>query len=255
LKKILLFIVLLGVVLIWAYRVNSNISGIILKLDKKGIAENRDLKYQVNLFNIFPVADAIFYSGKQEEYKGKKVDHLSARTFTKRSFSRLFDANVALDTYIDPSSGNPLYFKQRISISGKEDSEKEIIYDQKNGAMELAGVRRSILPDTQDFLSAIYNLRKMDFAKVKAFDMNINTNQKNYMFKGEVSGKSLKVNRKNYEIFIVKGVIKRRDKNPYHKTEISIVFLKGKENIPLFIKVFSSGFLLGIKLTDIQNPG
>lgn len=254
-KKLLLFTVLLGAVLISVYRINSSVSGIILKLDKKGIAEKGDLKYQVNLFNIFPVADAVFYPGKQAEYKGKKVNHLSAKTFTKRFFSRLFDASVALDTYIDPSSGNPLYFKQKISISGKQDSEKEIIYDQKNGAMELAGVRRSILPDTQDFLSAIYNLRRMDFTKVKTFDMNINTNQKNYMFKGEVMGKILKVNRKDYETFVVKGVIKRRDKNPYHKTEINIVFLKGKENIPLFIKVFSSGFLLGIRLSDIQNPG
>jgi hypothetical protein len=129
---------------------------------------------------------------------------------------------------------------------------KEVYYDQKNGIMTLNNIRHQIPPHTQDPLSLLFNTMRMDFDKVEEIEMNINTNQKNYILKGIATQEDIIINKKTYRIVLAKAEIKRRDKNPYHKSNISMVLLNEKENIPILIKVFASGILINAKLIDIR---
>ncbi len=69
---------------------------------------------------------------------------------------------------------------------------------------------------------------------------------------GKTNQQDITINKKTYRIVLVKAEIKRRDKNPYHKSNISMVLLREKENIPILIKVFASGILINAKLIDIR---
>jgi hypothetical protein len=252
-KKIFLILTILIILILAAtYRNNTNLRLIISNLSLKENLENSNLIYRINFLNIFPVGEAIFYGGKQEDYQGKRVYHLMASARPLNFVSKFFDANLVLDSFLDTTDMNPILFKQKIHIAGKKDINRQIYYDQKQGIMTIEGVGRSIPANTQDPLSAMFKLKKIDFDKIKEFEMNINTNQKNYVFSAKVKPKEMSINEKKYRIFILNAQIERRDKNPYHKSKIKVIFLKDKENLPLLIKAFANGFLINARLVDIQ---
>jgi hypothetical protein len=147
---------------------------------------------------------------------------------------------------------SPVLFKQKLESPGKENPNKEVFYDLKNNTMTLNGVVRQIYPNTQDPLSAVFNLKRMNFSSTKTIEFNINTNQKNYILNGTANEKNILVNKELFKIVTVNAEIKRRDKDPYHKSNIDLVLLKGEQNIPILIKVFASGALITAKLVDIN---
>jgi len=251
-KWLLLFIVIILGLAFVVYN-NSNIKSIISGLDKKGDIKSGELRYRIYLFGILPVGEAVFGVEKIEQYQGQKVYHLSATAQSLNVFSKFFNGTVALDSYIDIKQLTSLVFKEKIAISGKQGIDREITYDQKNGIMSIAGVKRQILPDTQDPLSAIFNLKRFNFDKIKDIEMNINTNHKNYIVKGTAVQWEISINKKIYKIVSTQAEIRRRDKNPYHKSSITIVLLKEKENIPILIKVFASGVLINAHLIEIRQ--
>ncbi len=231
---------------------NTNLDSALVSLTKKGASLTGDLKYRVYLLGILPVGEAVLYSAKTEDYQAEAIYHLRAEARALEVFSRFFNGFAVLDSYIDTASFNPRLFRQKVVFSGKPDINKEVFYDQKENVMTLLGVKRQVMPNTQDPLSLIYNFRHMDFDKVKDFDLSLNTNQKNYMIKGTASPGEISSGRVIYKTVLVNAEIKRRDKNPYHKSRISIIFLKGKENVPLMIKVIASGFLINAKLIEAK---
>ena len=165
--------------------------------------------------------------------------------------SLFFKAEAILDSYVDCATLNPISFKQKLVISGKPEQEKVVAYDQNKGFMTLDGVKREILPNTQDPLSLIYNLKKIDFAKNKEIEIGINTNQKNYVLKGTIEQKQ--IGNIDYMVYCGKADIKRRDKNnPYHRSHVTMWFVKENENVPILIKVFASGFFTVIRLVEIE---
>jgi len=251
-KWLLLFIVIILGLAFVVYN-NSNIKSITSGLDKKGDIKSGELRYRIYLFGILPVGEAVFGVEKIEQYKGQTVYHLNASAKSLNAFSKFFKGRAVLDSYIDIKQLTPLVFKEKIAISGKQGIDREITYDQKNGIMSIAGVKRQILPDTQDPLSAIFNLKRFNFDKIKDIEMNINTNHKNYIVKGTAVQREISINKKIYKIVSAQAEIRRRDKNPYHKSSITIVLLKEKENIPILIKVFASGVLINARLIDIKK--
>lgn len=252
-KKILLIAVVIIILLsVYSYHNNNNPASIIAKLVKKTELKPGDLEYKVNLLGIIPMGDSVLGLEKVEEYNRKKVYHLTARAGSAKMLSKFFNANAVLDSYVDFKSLNPLLFKQRLMITGRQNIEKEAIYDQNACIMSVAGIRREILPNTQDPLSAIFNLRRMDLDKITEFEININTNQKNYILKGSVSLQQVSVKQKIYKTALIKATIKRRDKNPYHQSQLTMVLLREKENIPILIRVFASGILITANLTEIK---
>lgn len=203
-----------------------------------------ELTYKIYLFTVIPVAEAVFAREKTEELQGRKVYHLQASAATLKTFSWLFKGSATFDSYIDPADSAPLLFRQKINAGNKGVSEKEVAYDQKAGVMTIAGVKRQIPFGTQDPLSAIYNIRKMNLSRAKNLEMNLNTNQKNYLLAASLE--------ENDRFVFVKAQISRRDKNPYHKSNLDMVLCKDAENLPLLIKVFASGCAITAKLVDIK---
>lgn len=251
-KKVLLVIFILILLSIFIVRRSNDPKIIISRLsDKSGILSG-ELRYRIYLLGILPVGEAILKPAKIEDYKGQQVYHLTAVAESLRLFSRFFSGYAILDSYIDKQQLNPILFRQKLTVSGKKDIEKEVFYDQKNGVMSIAGVRRQILPNTQDPLSLILNIKRMDFDKARDFEMNINTNQKNYILEAKTEQRDLSINKKIYKIVLAGAEIRRRDKNPYHKSSIAMVLLRGKENIPVLIKVFASGVLINARLIEIR---
>jgi hypothetical protein len=118
--------------------------------------------------------------------------------------------------------------------------------------MTIGKTRRQILPNTQDPLSALYNLRRIDFNKTGEFKINLNTNQKNYLMAGEVKIRGVMVDREILKLIIAEAEIKRSDGNPHHKSRISIAMLEERQNTPVFIKIFASGAIISAKLVDIE---
>lgn len=252
-KKILFISIVIIVLLsIFSYHNNNDPVLIISGLAKKGFRPGA-LKYKINLLGIIPMGDAVLGLARVEEYNRKKVYHLTAQAESLKIFSKFFNAYAVLDSYVDIEKINPLLFRQKIAIAGRQDIVKEATYDQNNGIMSIAGVKRQILPNTQDPLSAILNLRRMDLDRLKEFEFNINTNQKNYILKGTVILQQVAVNKKIYRTALIKAAIRRRDKNPYHQSQLTMVLLREKENIPILIRVFASGMLINAKLVDIEN--
>ena len=243
-KKIFL-VIISGLVLLCviSFNINSNPKGAVSLIKRNPDIANARLVYRVSLFGILPVAEAVFEPVRTEQYGEGKTYHLSATAKNLSVYSMFISTEARLDSYIDIQMSSPMLFKQKISTKGKADAGKEVYYNQAEGVMTMAGIKRNIPFNTQDPLSAVFNIRRMDFAKVKEFEMNINSNQKNYTLKADTR-------LKNGLVFLDAQIF-RKDKNPYHRSNISMV-LCGKENIPALIKVFASGVLINVKLIKIQ---
>lgn len=252
-KKLLVAVVLVLAAIVIISASGNNPAVILSRIgaDKlKGDA--KELVYKVYLFGAIPAGEALILDKGLEMFGGRNVYHLSALAKGTELISKIYPLEAALDSYLEPGTFLPLSFKQTLRTKDKE-IVKEVSYDQKNGIMRIADVKRSILPETYEPLSALYKLRRMDFNSLKAFDLNINTNQKNYAFTGSVNKEELRLNNQDLNIFRLKGKIFRRDKNPYHQSHLEIVFLDNPQKTPLFIKVFASGALLTVRLTDSRN--
>ena len=252
-KVLLVFSIFILLTFFFIIQNNSNPNIIISQLLKKGDISGGELRYAVNFLNLLPVGEAVFSPQIEEEYHGQKVYHLSAKAKSLDIYSRFFSAQASVDSYIDTASFNPLVFRQRLSVKGKNGLLKEVIYDQKNLVMTIAGTERQIFPDTQDPLSAIYNVKSIDLRQNKEFSININTNQKNYILKGTSKQRVFLIDKKAYKLYFIKASVARRDKNPYHKSHISMILLqKDKKNIPILMKVFAGGILINIKLVEVR---
>ena len=254
-KRMLKFIVLVVAVImvtlfvIGIYKNNPRV--IVSKVFKIGKVHGETFKYRIYAFGVLPIGDAVFNKIEPQEIKGQCVYHINAKARSLNGMSLFFKAKAILDSYVDCVTLNPIFFKQKLVISGKSEQEKEVTYDQKKGFMTLSGVKREILPNTQDPLSLVYNLKKMDFSKSKDIELGINTNQKNYVLKGIIEQKQ--INNADYKVYCGKADIRRRDKNnPYHRSQVTMWFVKEKENIPILINVFASGFYMTIRLVEIQ---
>lgn len=251
-KKIVIFFLIIAIFCVITANINNNPRIIISNLLKKHNIRDGQLHYRFYLFGFLPVGNAIFDAAKLETYRGQKVFHLSVAADSLKIFAKFFSGSVTLDSYIDSQKYYPILYKEKISLSGKPDINKEVFYYQENEIMSIAGVKRTISPNTQDSLSAIFNLRRMDFDKIRDFEINLNTNQKNYILIGAAKPNDLQIGEKTFEAVLLKAEISRKDKNPYHRSKIEMVLLKEANNIPILIKVFASGILVNAKLVDIN---
>ena len=234
------------------YRNNEPKTVIAQLQDKKVNFSGNQLHYRVYLLGLVPAAEATFEAPVAQDYGGRQVWRLAAHAHSLRWLSFLFKGSSAFHSYVDTQTLGPVLFKQEIVASGKPEINREAFYDQKNGIMTIAGVKRKIETNTQDPLLVIFNLRRMDLNALKTFSFNLNTNQKNYTFKGTVIPAKLFLNHQIHRIATIRAQIFRKDKNPYHRSRVSAVFLEDQDNIPILIKVFASGGLITAKLVDIK---
>jgi hypothetical protein len=246
---VLVIAAILGVIL---YR-NSDPRIAIGGITKNGPIKSGVLVYRVYLLGLIPVGEAVFSRGESQVYKGVKVYHLTAKADSLGYISTFFKASAILDSYIDTLSLNPIEFQQRLAVPGKPEVVKTAFYDAARGSMTINSVERSIYPDTKDPLSAMLCIQRMDFSKMRDFEMSLNSNQKNYVLKGQAEAYDIKVGQKIHNAVMAKAQISRRDKNnPYHKSDITMILLRDKENIPVLIKVVASGFYICARLIEIK---
>ena len=252
--KNFIFIILALVLLVgFVSYSNLNYSKTVSYLVRNGQLGLGELKYTAYLFSVIPVAEARIGLDKEEDYQERKAVHLTAEVKNLDYLSKIFNGYAIFNSYIDKEKLDVLEYKQKIVVTGKEDLYKEATYDQEKLVMTINKVERQIFPNTQDQLTLIANIRRMDLDKAKDIEFNVNTNQKNYIFKGTVTPKDVTIKGKAYRIYLVKSTIRRRDKNPYHKSSVDVVLLKnGSDNTPILIKVFASGFLISARLVEIK---
>ena len=250
-KKIIFFLILLILGAIFIGRHNSNPGSIISNLSQNGQVKSGGLKYRVYLFGVVPVGEAFLEPEKIEELSGQKVYHLRAKAASASLWAKIIKVSADLDSYVDIKKLNPLLFRQKVVSPGKEKSLKEISYDQENGFMTVEGIKRQILPDTQDPLSIMFRLKRMDFTRTGEFTINLNPHKKNYLFTAIAKPADISIGSNVYKIFSLEAKVGRQDRNPYHQSQVSIFLLRQNENVPILIKVFASGILLVVKLVEI----
>lgn len=252
-KKVLFLLGILALFSVIFVAVKSRPQSIISNTIKGKDIKTRNLVYRIYLAGVIPAGEGMFMRPREEMFDGQRVYHLQAMAQSQGLFSRLFNASATFDSYVDRERLIPLFFRQRLSSPGKEKAEKEIFYDQKAGVMTVGGTKRQILPSTYEPLSLMLKFMRMDFEKISRFKVNINAHKKNYIFEATVKPKDISLKGNAYRIFLLQGDIKRVEKNLYHQTKITAVFLKDKENIPLLIKVFSSGVSIHARLVKIRS--
>lgn len=251
-RTILLLLAALVLLSLFAFYRNTSVRAVVSSLSRRGQIKDGDPVYRVYLFGILPLAEAVLETGQIEDYRNQSVHHLHATAQSLRCYSALLFGSAVIDSFVDRETHNPVLFQQRLTLKGKPTVDKVATYDQKEGVMVLDGVRRQILPDTQDPLSAIFNLRRMDFDRVKELEISINTNQKNYVLRGLARQNVLSIGGKDHNFVIADARISRRDKNPYHKSRIVMTLLKEAGNLPVLIKVFASGVFINARLVEIR---
>ena len=183
-KRAAVIILALVVSLVFWVNYNNNPGRIVDRLISSCGLKEGALVYRIELFGFIPVGDALFQQPKEEKLDSVKVYHLSVNAKSLKIVSPFLNGSAEFDSYVDKESGNPVLFRQKISLKGRGELVREAAYDQANRIMTIGGVRREILPDTQDNLSVIFKVRRSVPDKLKDFDFSINTNQKNYMLKG-----------------------------------------------------------------------
>jgi len=254
--KILFLIFVVAAVGFAFWQISQNNPRSILKsLDKQELSGNsKKFVFSVKLFGIIPAGEAVLSEGAVDKINGRQVYCINAEAYPSAFISRFYKVKASVASFMDKESRLPVLFKQNIEIQNKPSDNKEVYYDQKKNIMTIRGEERSILPQTYDPLSAISFIRRQDFNKFTKFDINVNTNQKNYGMKGSVLRKEkIVLNNKEYSVWVLKANIARRDKNsPYHKSEVTLYLLDDAQKTPLLIKVFASGGLIISPLKNVE---
>lgn len=211
------------------------------------------LVFGVNFFGFLPIGYAELSDLGIENYQGKKVRHLSAQAKMIKIVSRFFEVKARADSYIDTENLHSLKFAEVLLIPDKPKDEKEVFYDQDNNIMNIEGVERVILPHTQDPLSAMFYMRQQPLEIGKEFDININTNQKNYRLYIKVLAKeAYSLNGAEVGVWVMRGDIRRRDKSPYHSSEMMLWLLDDLAKTPILVKASASGASITARLVQVQ---
>lgn len=251
-KKVLLAIFLILVIFLYVMQSQNNPGSILSKLPaecfKKGATK---LYYRVYLFGVLPVGDALIEDGGIKKIDKKALYCLKAGAKSRPWVSKIYPFEVSIESYLDQETMLPVSFRQTIKTKEKEQT-KDVSYDQKNNIMQILDVKRNILPETYEPLSAIWQLRAIDYTLHNNVELNINTNQKNYALTVAATKEQPRVKGLTMPLIRLKSKIFRRDKNPYHQSKIDTIFLDNHEKTPIYIKVFASGMLITVRLTDIR---
>lgn len=257
-KTCFFFLLILASILIVSFLVQQNRNhppSIIrqLSLEDRIPFEETRLLFKVNFLGFLPVGYAKIENKGGLLFKGRQALHLSAEAIALKLISSFYDVLAGVDSYVDKENLHSLKFSENLIIPGKPQERKEVFYDQKNNIMELEGIRRKILPDTQDPLSAIFYIRRQSLEIGKEFDININTNQKNYCLLVKVIKKNeYQIKDKGVGVWILQGEIRRRDENPRHSSSLTMWLLDNPYKTPLLIKVSASAFLVTLRLIDLK---
>jgi hypothetical protein len=189
-----------------------------------------------------------------EKYRGKNAYHLRGLMNTSVFVSYFSKISSEADSYIDQASLCPFEFSYALIKPGKPVEENKIFYNQKEHILESKEGLRQILPETQDFLSTFYYLQHQAFWPAKEFDLNMNTNQKNYrLYLRTAAQKRYSFKDQNLLVWVLKGDIRRQDKSPRHSMKLEVWILDTKPlKIPILIKAMTNIGPVRMHLVEAQ---
>lgn len=210
---------------------------------------NNKLVFAVNYAGFIPLGTAVIENKGIELYRNREVYKLEAEVELASLLNRFYNVEVKAESFLDKEEGYPLEFNYASRFYGEVKEAKRSFYDQINHTMTRKDEVRMILPNTQDPLTVIYYLMRQDFSVGKTFDLNINTSQKNYRFFASVLKKKVfQIKDNKYEMYLVKGSVRRRDDSYRHSCEFSIWFMDNPCKVPVLMKTFTNAGLVGGKL-------
>lgn len=120
------------------------------------------------------------------EMNGRKVYHIIAKTRSTSFFDKFFKVRDTVETFVDVESLCTWRFRKELN-EGKYHKVKETIYDQRNHTATTKGNVVKVLPFVQDVLSALYYLRTHDIKTGRNYDIDVNTDKKNWALRVKVS--------------------------------------------------------------------
>ena len=224
-----------------------------LDLQNKLLLEPKIMILRVDYLGLLPVGEAKLENKGEQILEGRKIYNLSGQASVLEIFSKFFNARAQINSYIDKEKMHTLKFTQTLIIPDKPKEEKEILYNQNNNIMELRGIKRQILPDTQDPLSALFYIQHQPLKVNREFDININTNQKNYrLYVKVIKKEEYNLAGRQTGIWVLQGDIARRDKNPFHKSQMTLWLLDNPYKTPILAKIMTNGGLITARLINIE---
>ena len=252
LKSVFLILVAVVFVLSLIQIIADSPSLIVKKLENKDL-NSKTVVLKLKLLGVVPVGIAKIEELGVERFKGSRVYHIKATASMLPYFAKFFKAKAGADSYVDVKKLHSLRFLQHAETPGDYDYNREIIYDQRRKIMKIGDTEREILEDTQDPLSAIFYLRKQEFEVGKEFNVNINTNQKNYLLAAKVlSYKEISIGGEKNRLWLMNAEVKRRNKSRRHKTSVKIWFLDDETKTPILIRIMASGGLIKARLVGVE---
>ncbi|MDD4910325.1 MAG: DUF3108 domain-containing protein [Candidatus Omnitrophica bacterium] len=251
-KKALFFLLLIALFICVFAVLENDPRSVVGSLMKEGIPAATAVNFEVKLFGFLPVGDAIVENKGITAFREENVYNIALIARSKDIFSKFFKAELKVSSYVSPESLLPVYYKESIKINGNDKGVKEILYSNSRGIMIADGERIGILPGTFDPLSAFNYVRQLDFDAVKYFDLNINSNQRNYIFRGEVDEIIYRLNNKDIKVWRLTGDIRRRDKDPGHASKVKMWILDNKNRTPVFIKIASGRMFYSARVSHIK---
>lgn len=199
------------------------------------------LHYKIRLFGVLELGQAKIIFPKQEELGNASIYQIKGEGGPSKFIAMFFNPKASAISEIDLKRSLPVKFTYSMAVPGVPTDNKTITYDHKNNTMELDGVKRVIFANTQDPLSAMHFIRNQEMALGKEFDINFNTNQKNYRILLKVAEKKeFLVRGRKIVLWLLEGQIGRRDKSPRHRTYIKIWFW-AEFKVPVLVKTMTNG--------------
>lgn len=252
LKIFLLVLIIAGILFSLNEIIKDSPSSLIKNFKNKNL-DSKTLVLKIKFFGLIPAAEAKIKDLGREKLDRKEVFHFGATAETMPYFAKIFRAQIQADSYVDTVKLCPLKFVQLVQTPGDYDYNREIIYDQKQKVMRIGDVQREIFEDTRDPISAVFYIRNQEFKIGKEITTHINTNQKNYILTAKVLDyKESTTNGEKTGYWLMTAEVKRADKNPRHKTSVTIWFFDNKTKTPFLIKIMTAGGLVTASLTGLK---
>ncbi|MCK5534715.1 DUF3108 domain-containing protein [bacterium] len=169
--------------------------------NQKELAEGKEFKWRKVENNAFRVGEKLTFAIKWGaitagystlevreilEINGRKVYHIVAKTRSTSFFDKIYKVRDTVETFVDVESICSWRFRKELN-EGKYHSLKETIYDQKNHLAITNGNVVKVVPFVQDVLSALYYLRTHDIEVGEKYDIDVNTDKKNWALRVKVS--------------------------------------------------------------------
>lgn len=169
--------------------------------ESSGVTKQRDFEWRKIENNAFKVGEKLTFAikwgiitagyatlevRKISKINGRKVYHIVSCARSARFFDNFYKVRDKTESFVDVESICTWRFIKELN-EGKYHTKKETIYDQRNHTATIKGKTNKIPPFVQDILSALYYLRTQNIKLGEDYDIDVNTDGKNWSLEVKAS--------------------------------------------------------------------